>query len=150
MTEYLALYDHGLDENCLPIDDDCCGNKNINIFNFYAPVYGDVSGFADGHVSNIVGDCDDDHDDDDDDHHDDDSDDDHHDDDSDDDHHDDDEEDDHHDDDEEEENQCPAFTGYDNTCPADPYVNTDDVTLNQYDDEDCETAVNALIFYYSL
>ena len=85
MTDYLALYEHGLDENCLPKDDDCCGDRNINIFNFYAPVYGDVSGFADGHVSHITGECDDDHDDDDDHDHDDD-DDDHHDDDDDDDH----------------------------------------------------------------
>jgi hypothetical protein len=82
MTEYLALYDHGYDETCKPKDDDCCENKNINIFNFYAPVYGDVSGFASDHVSNIVGDCDDDdhdHDDDDDDDHDHDDDDDDHD-----------------------------------------------------------------------
>ena len=61
LTDYLALYDHGLDEHCKPIDDDCTDcHRNINVFNFYAPVYGDVSGFADGHVSNINADCSDD------------------------------------------------------------------------------------------
>ena len=106
MTDYLALYDHGLDENCEPIDDDCCGDRNVNIFNFYAPVYGDVSGFANDHVSHINADCDDDdheHDDDDDDH--------------DDDHEDDhDDDDDHHDDDEDDHDDgvvCPAVAGYD-------------------------------------
>ena len=59
LTEYLALYDHGLDEHCKPIDGDCADcHRSINVFNFYAPVYGDVSGFADGHVSNINADCD--------------------------------------------------------------------------------------------
>ena len=61
LTEYLALYDHGLDEHCKPIDGDCADcHRSINVFNFYAPVYGDVSGFADGHVSNIAADCDED------------------------------------------------------------------------------------------
>ena len=61
LTEYLDLYDHGLDEHCKPVDDCADCKRNINVFNFYAPVYGDVSGFADGHVSNInAPDCDDD------------------------------------------------------------------------------------------
>ena len=61
LSEYLALYDHGLDENCKPIDDECADcQRNTNIFNFYAPVYGNISGFADGSVSNVNAECDED------------------------------------------------------------------------------------------
>ena len=61
LSEYLALFDHGLDEHCEPIDDDCMDcQKNTNIFNFYAPVYGNISGFSDGSSSNVNIECDDD------------------------------------------------------------------------------------------
>jgi hypothetical protein len=126
MTDYLALYDHGYDENCKVKDDDCCDNKNINIFNFYAPVYGDVSGFSSDHVSHIVGeDCDHDEDDEGDD-------------------------DNGDDDNGDDENECPEFSGYDLTCPVNPYVELDEIQLTQYDNDECETAVNALVFYYNI
>ena len=43
--ELAALYDHGLDDNCLAVRTGDEG-KTINIFNFYGPVYGDINGFV--------------------------------------------------------------------------------------------------------
>ena len=51
VEELWALKDHGLDENCLPIRYAGKGH-NLNIFNFYGPIYGDINGFvtdSDGH-----------------------------------------------------------------------------------------------------
>ena len=45
------MYNHTYDDNCQPTEG--YHNKIINNFNFYGPVYGDVSGFSTNHVSNI-------------------------------------------------------------------------------------------------
>ena len=54
ITEFTEFYNHNLDENCQPLEDDTVPrSKIINNFNFYGPVYGDVSGFSTNHVSNL-------------------------------------------------------------------------------------------------
>lgn len=66
VVEFAALYNHGLDENCEPKDDDChcdngsndcCGKPNNITYNFYGPIYGDISAFNTGHATEIDADC---------------------------------------------------------------------------------------------
>ena len=51
LTEFTQLYDHTLDDQCRPKLG--LNNKIVNNFNFYGSVYGDVSGFSTGHISNL-------------------------------------------------------------------------------------------------
>ena len=69
MLEFAALFDHGLDEFCEPKDNDCtckngskdcCGKPNTITYNFYGPIYGDISAFNNEHKTDIDADCDED------------------------------------------------------------------------------------------
>lgn len=60
IEDFTAYYDHGLDDDCTPFDDDDVRPKTINIFNFYGDIYGDINGISNGHVTNIDGCCDED------------------------------------------------------------------------------------------
>ena len=51
ITEFASIFSHGRDDDCLPIvdnddlDEDFAYGVNINVFNFYGPINGNVNGF---------------------------------------------------------------------------------------------------------
>ena len=52
IAEYASIFDHGRDDECLPLvhvdendDDDYGHGANVNVFNFYGPLYGNINGY---------------------------------------------------------------------------------------------------------
>ena len=45
---------------------------------------------------------------------------------------------------------CPAFPGYDQTCPENLFIPHDAPPYADGDPEECQLAINAVMFYYTL